>query len=87
MLSFQTLAIASSDFYINVVNQRAGEYVRLDELVTFGRGPWNVYVNAENVTDRTILFQPNSGQTTASGTVLSEKEAPRSVSMQFRYNW
>jgi outer membrane receptor protein involved in Fe transport len=87
VLSVEVQSIASSNYYLNVLNQQAGAYVRLDSRITFGRGPWNIDVIGKNLADRTILVQPNAAQTTAAGTVLSEKEAPRNVVLQVRYSW
>jgi outer membrane receptor protein involved in Fe transport len=87
VLSVEVQSIASSNYYLNVLNQQAGAYVRLDSRITLGRGPWNIDVIGKNLADRTILVQPNAAQTTAAGTVLSEKEAPRNVVLQVRYSW
>jgi iron complex outermembrane recepter protein len=87
LLTVEAMGIASSSYYLNILNQQAGAYVRLDGRITFGRGPWRVDIIGKNLTDRTILFQPNAAQTTSAGTVLSEKEPPRNAVLQFRYYW
>jgi iron complex outermembrane recepter protein len=87
VFSAEATPIASSNFFLNILNQRAGAYVRLDSRLSLGRGAWNIDVIGKNLTDRTIFLQPNAPQTTAMGTYLSETEPPRNVAVQIRYNW
>ena len=80
--------IATSDYFNNALDLRAGAYVRLDSRLTLesSSGRWNLDVIGQNLADRDIVvFQ--GPQATAPGTLNEQKERPRSVAMQMRVEW
>jgi outer membrane receptor protein involved in Fe transport len=80
--------IATSDYFNDALDLRAGAYIRLDSRLTLESpsGRWSLDVIGQNLADRDIVvFQ--GPQATAPGTLLEQKEQPRSVAMQIRVEW
>jgi outer membrane receptor for ferrienterochelin and colicin len=86
-VSVEAQSVATSAYYINIVDQRAGAYVALNGRLTLEKGAWAIDVIGKNLSDRNILLSPGAGQTSSPGTILYEKASPRNVVLQMRYRW
>lgn len=86
-LSVEVQPVASSDSGLDVLNHGTGAYVEWNGRLTLEQGPWKFDLIGKNLTNRDILLTGSAGQISSAGTVLSEKEMPKNVVAQFRYNW
>jgi iron complex outermembrane receptor protein len=78
----------TSNYYLNILDQWSGAYTRLDGRLTLQSADqrWSVDLIGKNLTSRTILLT-YFAVSTASGSALDQREAPRNVALQFRYRW
>jgi outer membrane receptor protein involved in Fe transport len=81
----------SSSYFITTVDDpfvQQGSYVRLDGRLAFGTrdGRWTVGLLGQNLTDQHILVFGNV-LPGAPGSLLLQKQQPRSVAIQARFHW